>query len=145
MYKAWNRILLSIILISTPSSALSNPKLVTQLLYKSIEIGDLEKVKVLLNDIDVNSQDSSGYTPLYKAVFYNHLDLVKYLFELGAKPNLDDVEGLTPLHVAAIEDLPHMIEILREKGANLEAKDDYGYTPLHLAADQGNYDSADLL
>jgi len=142
MYKAWNRIFLSIVLISTPSLALSNPKLVTQPLYKSIEVGDLEKAKVLLNDVDVNSQDSSGYTPLYKAVFYNHLDLVKYLFELGAKPNLSDVEGLTPLHVAAIENLPHMIETLRKEGANIETKDYYGYTPLHLAADQGNYDSA---
>ena len=138
-------ILLSIVFALTSSSAFSTPGSAARLLYKAIEVGDLEKAKILLVGADVNLQNSLGYTPLYKAVFYNRLNFVEYLFELGAKVNLADGEGLAPLHVAAIENLPGMIKTLKDKGADIEAKDKYGYTPLHLAADQGIFNAAQQL
>jgi ankyrin repeat protein len=112
-------ILLSIVFILMSSSAFSTPQL-ARLLYKAIEVGDLDKAKVLLAGTDINAQDSLGYTPLYKAVFYNRLDFIKYLFELGANVNLGDFEGLAPLHVAALENLPDIIEILKDEGATLK-------------------------
>ena len=137
-------ILLSVVFILTSSSASSAPQ-PARLLYKAIEVGDLDKAKVLLAGTDVNARDSLGYTPLYKAVFYDRLDFVKYLIELGANVNLGDTEGLASLHVAALENLPGMIKILKNKGADIEAKDNYGYTPLHLAADQGSFNAAQQL
>jgi len=137
-------ILLSIVFIFMSSLAFSTPES-ARLLYKAIEVGDLDEAKVLLAGTDVNAQDSWGYTLLYKAVFYNRLDFIKYLFELGANVNLKDVEGLAPLHVATLENLPRIIEILKDEGADIEAKDKYGYTPLHLAADQGSFNVAQQL
>jgi len=98
-------VLLGIILGSTSISAFSTSEPGVGLLYKAIEIGEMEKAKGLLAGIDVNRQDFLGYTPLYKAVFYNRVDFVKYLFELGANANLSDVEGLGPIHVATLENL----------------------------------------
>ena len=111
-----------------------------RLLYKAIEAGDLDRVQININE--VNYQDSWGYTPLYKAVFYNRKKLVEYLFRYGADVNLADVEGLAPLHVSALENLPDLALALKKMGANIEAKDNSGYTPLHLAADQGNFQTA---
>ena len=110
-------ILLSFLFLLTPSSAFSTNEPPTRLLlYKTIEIGDLEKAKVILAGTDINSQDHLGYTLLYKAVFYNRLNFVEYFFELGANVNLSDIEGLAPLHVAVLENLPGMIKILKDKG-----------------------------
>ena len=138
-------VLLGIIFGSTSISAFSTSEPGVGLLYKAIEIGEMEKAKELLADIDVNTQDFLGYTPLYKAVFYNRVDFVKYLFELGANANLSDVEGLGPIHVATLKNLLGMIKTLKDKGADIEAKDKYGYTPLHLAADQGSLNTAKQL
>ncbi len=116
-----------------------------RLLYKAIEAGDLDRVKINFNDVNINHQDSWGYTPLYKAVFYNRKKIVEHLFRNGADVNLADVEGLAPLHVSALENLPDLALALKKMGANIEAKDNYGYTPLHLAADQGSLQTAQLL
>ena len=89
-------VLLGIIFGSTSISAFSTSEPGVGLLYKAIEIGEMEKAKELLAGIDVNTQDFLGYTPLYKAVFYNRKKLVEYLFRYGADVNLADVEGLAP-------------------------------------------------
>ncbi len=110
-------ILLSFLFLLTPSSAFStNEPPARLLLYKTIEVGDLEKAKVILAGTDINYQDHLGYTLLYQAVFYNRLNFVEYFFKLGANVNLSDIEGLAPLHVAALENLPGMIKILKDKG-----------------------------
>jgi len=114
-------ILLIIVFILTSSLAFSSPRSTVRLLYKAIETGDLDKAKLLLVGTDVNCQNSLGYTPLYKAVFYNRLNFVDYLIELGANVNLGDGEGLSPLHIAAIENLPGMIKALKDKGADIES------------------------
>ncbi len=87
-------ILLIIVFVLTSSLAFSSPRSAVRLLYKAIEAGDLDKAKLLLVGTDVNCQNSLGYTPLYKAVFYNRLNFVEYLFELGAKVNLGDGENV---------------------------------------------------
>ena len=113
-------ILFSFLFLLAPSSAFSTNEPPTRLLlYKTIEIGDLEKAKVILTGTDINHQDHLEYTPLYKAVFYNRLNFVEYFFELGANVNLSDIEGLAPLHVAVLENLPGMIKILKDKGPRI--------------------------
>ena len=76
-------VLLGIIFGLTSISACSTSEPGVGLLYKAIEIGEMEKAKELLAGIDVNTQDFLGYTPLYKAVFYNRVNFVKYLFFIG--------------------------------------------------------------
>ena len=110
-------ILLSALFFLTANSAFSTYESSARiLLYKTIEIGDLENAKILISDTDINYQDQLGYTLLYKAVFYDRLNFVQYFFELGANVNISDIEGLAPLHVAALENLPVMIKTLKDKG-----------------------------
>lgn len=45
-----------------------------------------------------------------------HIDVAKFLLELGADVNQADKYGRTPLHVAAAVDYPEMVEILIKNG-----------------------------
>lgn len=45
-----------------------------------------------------------------------HIDVAKFLLELGANVNQADKYGRTPLHVAAAVDYPEMVEILIKNG-----------------------------
>ena len=64
-------ILLSFLFLLAPSSAFStNEPPARLLLYKTIEIGDLEKAKVILAGTDINSQDHLGYTHYFIKQFF---------------------------------------------------------------------------
>ena len=57
-------------------------------LIKAAEKGDLSTVQELVqNKVNIDCQDSEGFTPLHKAAAYNHLEVVKYLLRQGANPN----------------------------------------------------------
>ncbi|XP_017753441.1 PREDICTED: nuclear factor NF-kappa-B p110 subunit [Eufriesea mexicana] len=91
----------------------------------------------------VNSQNSSGKTPLHYAVLQNRPGITKALLILGADPNRTDEHGFSPLHVAVKnrEDAVCVDVLLSEKGTNIEVYNDAGWTPLHLAAQAGSYDA----
>jgi len=48
--------------------------------------GDVSNVKYFLEYkyVDVNMQDSDGWTPLWCAAFYNDVEVMKYLLSKGA-------------------------------------------------------------
>lgn len=84
--------------------------------------------------VGVNAKDNHGHTPLYIAVRYSDLHMVKYLIKKGANVNTKDNEGDTPLHIAArFAHNLEMIKYLIENGADVRAKCNDGYTPLHYA------------
>ena len=71
----------SVLFFLTVNSSFSSNELSARiLLYKTIEVGDLENAKLLISDTDINYQDQLGYTLLYKAVFYDRLNFVQYFF-----------------------------------------------------------------
>jgi ankyrin repeat protein len=45
-----------------------------------------------------------------------HIDVAKFLFEMGSNVNQADKYGRTPLHVAAAVDYPEMVEVLIKNG-----------------------------
>ena len=78
--------------------------------------GDLSRVKQLLVEgVDVNAQDDSGYSPLHAAVSYDHLDLVRFLLSEGASLKLPDQDGDLPIHLC---ESPAMFDLLVEAGAD---------------------------
>lgn len=48
----------------------------------------------------VHVQDSDGYTPLHRAAYSNHVDVISYLLSIGANVNTKTQLGWTALHSA---------------------------------------------
>jgi len=90
--------------------------------HTAAQAGDLNTLKVHLSKDKelVNKQDANGWTPLHEATRGGHLDMVKYLIEQGADPNIKTGgEGGTALWWAKKqheEDDP-IIEFLESIGA----------------------------
>jgi uncharacterized protein len=64
----------------------------------------------------------------------NHIDLLKYLIDIGADIDFKDYEGRTALHWAAQEGFYDVVEILINKGALLDIEDESEQTPLYIAS-----------
>ncbi|KAK8385239.1 hypothetical protein O3P69_012210 [Scylla paramamosain] len=51
----------------------------------------------------VAARDSDGYTPLHRAAYSDHLEIIKLLLQAGASVSAKTVDGgQTPLHLAAV-------------------------------------------
>jgi ankyrin repeat protein len=100
--------------------------------------------KLLALDPDLlNSYSHDGWTPLHLAVFFGHIDLVRFLLEAGADIDALSKNGqdITPLHSALAN--PHHARVgllLIDKGADIALAQSEGYTPLHYAAANGSDD-----
>ena len=76
--------------------------------YNSIEV---VKLLVETTDVDVNSFDRSGRSPLFWACFNNHKEVVEVLLAAGADPTIEDRHGDTPLSYAKREQ--HFDEVVQ--------------------------------
>jgi len=85
-------------------------------------------------DIEVDSKDDMGRTPLLWAAWNGHEAVVKLLLEKDALLESKDNNSWTPLLWAARNRHEAVVKVLLEKGAELESKDNNGRTPLSWAA-----------
>jgi len=113
----------------------------TQLNYFSWK-GKTASVKrmLMIKDIDLESSDSCGFTPLLSASLYGHADTVKLLLAKGAKVDAKTSEGFTALHAACQSGNIVIVSLLVNKKAEIEARSVFNSTPFHLAATKGNLD-----
>ncbi len=97
--------------------------------------------------LDFNSRDVEGLTPLMRAIQKNNLDIVRELLNAGANPKLKEAgRGWTALHMAAAMKgniNPEIIKLLLAKGARADEFDQEGSTPMDLAS--GNIEVLDLM
>ena len=68
------------------------------------------------------------------------IDLVRFLVQSGADPNVVDDKDETVLHRAADKGFFDIVRYLIQNGADVNLKDNSGLTPLHLAAGSGKLD-----
>lgn len=80
-----------------------NKKQIVQNLLSAAEHGDLEEVKGILKSkpLYINGSDSDGYTPLHRACYSGHENVVVYLLEHGGCVHSRTDDDWQPLHCAA--------------------------------------------
>ncbi|MDH4226389.1 MAG: ankyrin repeat domain-containing protein [Deltaproteobacteria bacterium] len=105
-------------------------------LFSAVKAGDMARVKELIEEknIEINSINDSGETPLYLAAASANGTMVEYLIKRGASLNAkENVKGKTALH-AAIENGNIMtVNTLVAAGVNVTSEDNEGRRPVHYA------------
>lgn len=127
---------------------------------------------LIQNGANVNQANAFGKTPLFYAIEFNRLDIIKLLLDNGANVNqkyINNNEKLalsanigsnTPyfitfcalehtsknvlMHAAAYGNI-EILKLLISKGANLNAVDDLGFNALDFALAAGKKENADYL
>lgn len=106
---------------------------------------------LIANGADVNEKTMDGYTPLYVAVKWGLLDVVRLLLNYGAKTDCRDNEGKSLLHIDIHEDMTtmysrvKMYKFLLTLPIDIETKTTEGYTPLHQMIKYGYTDLVRIL
>ena len=88
------------------------------LLHIGVASGTLAVLEMLCGagaDTYLNTQDDSGLTPLHTAVNREDAEMVKFLLERGASPDLEDLGGNTPLQLAIRNENREIVLLLYPK------------------------------
>jgi ankyrin repeat protein len=102
--------------------------------------------KTVLRFLSLNSQNSTGVTPLILAIQSGQVQVVELLLRLGAEVNVPDGSKRTPLHHAALLDAVHILCLLLQvQDAKINFEDANNATPLHVAASAGLIDNVKML
>ncbi len=122
----------------------------TMVLY-SASHGDLPQLKhwVALggnvNTVSKSGDNWTGLTALEYAAGEPAPDIVQFLLEKGADPDLSDNLGKTPLIAAVEQNRVENIKLLLAHGANLNWQTKKGLTALWIATEYDRIDAARLL
>ncbi|XP_066598176.1 ankyrin repeat domain-containing protein 49-like [Prorops nasuta] len=100
------------------------------------EKGDLQKIKLLLikDKSLLYATDQDGYTPLHRACYGNHPEVIKWLIDQGADISAKTNDGWQPLHSACYWNNIECISLLLSYGADINATSKGDQTPLHLVS-----------
>jgi hypothetical protein len=111
------------------------------------ENGSLHLLKQLIcKDPDlVHVRDSDNYTPLHRACYNNHVEVIKLLIEYGADTRAKTHENWEPLHCACKWSHVEAASLMLHNGAYINALTNGNVTPLHLASATKNRNLIELL
>lgn len=116
-----------------------------ELILWAAENNRLATVRSLLaaDPLLVHCCDEDGYTPLHRAAYSGHIEVVCALLAGGSKVNPRTIDGWTPLHSACRWSRVSVASCLLQHGAELNAQTNGGLTPLHLAASYTSFSKTD--
>ena len=109
------------------------------MLFYAARYGDTIRVEELLKEVNVNTVDKDGRTPLCVAAWNGQLDVVKLLLKsIGIDVNKSDMVGRTPLHLASHRGHGEIVKVLlKDNRIRVNMADREGFTPLIEAAFSG--------
>ncbi|XP_043091727.1 caskin-1 isoform X12 [Puntigrus tetrazona] len=95
--------------------------------------------------VNVNFQDTDGFSPLHHAALNGNVEVISLLLESQAIVDIRDQKGMRPLHYAAWQGKSEPMKLLLKSGSSVNGQSDEGQIPLHLAAQHGHYDVSEML
>ncbi|XP_033895544.3 caskin-2-like isoform X1 [Acipenser ruthenus] len=130
-----------------------------QELFQAVKHGDMQTAQKLLAKIktnrnkllgstkrlNINYQDSDGFSALHHAALTGTTDLIALLLEAQATVDIKDSNGMRPLHYAAWQGKANSVHQLLRAGASVNLASQDGQIPLHLAAQYGHYEVSEML
>ncbi|XP_068192264.1 caskin-2-like isoform X2 [Antennarius striatus] len=128
-------------------------------LLQAVKSGDLPSTQKLLSKLkhnrnkllgstkrlNVNYQDSDGFSALHHAALTGTTELLAALLEAQATVDVKDSNGMRPLHYAAWQGKAESVLMLLRSGASVNGVSLDGHIPLHLAAQYGHYEVSEML
>ena len=119
----------------------------TSPLCAAVFMGSTEVVKRLFQapDIQVDHTTHEQVTALAYATQQGHKDIVEFLLNKKADPNIADDEGVAPLHISCIHGYADIAGMLLNAGGDMELRAGGIYTPYQIARWGGHQALADLL
>ncbi len=119
-------------------------KTISRELSKTLDSGDLEMFKSLIENIGPNyldKIDEDRWTPLMYAAYRGKPKVAKFLTEeAGIDLNLQNKYGATALIISADEGRTEILEALLKAGANVDLQNKDGWTALMYTAEKGRTD-----
>lgn len=111
--------------------------------------GDLKTIATLLStgtNVDVNSLNNCGYTPLCIAAHCGQAKAITLLIAEGANRNQPVwLSGETPTFLAAKHGQADAIRALSIAGADMDTRNNNDKTPLHIATQNGHVETVRAL
>ncbi|XP_065130978.1 caskin-1 isoform X10 [Paramisgurnus dabryanus] len=95
--------------------------------------------------VNVNFQDTDGFSPLHHAALNGNVEVISLLLESQAIVDIRDQKGMRPLHYAAWQGKSEPMKLLLKSSSSVNGQSDEGQIPLHLAAQHGHYDVSEML
>jgi ankyrin repeat protein len=102
---------------------------------------DLDMARLILE----SGADVNLGSPLFRAAFCNHVDVVRLLLEFRAEVDRRDAWGKTPLIAASEEGHDDVVRVLLDAGADVDANEENGKGALYYACSAGHTSTAQLL
>nr|XP_057905551.1 caskin-2-like isoform X2 [Doryrhamphus excisus] len=128
-------------------------------LLQAVKTGDLPSAQKILSKLrsgrtkllgstkrlNINYQDSDGFSALHHAALTGTAELLVALLEAQASVDVKDSNGMRPLHYAAWQGKAESVLMLLRSGASVNGVSLDGHIPLHLAAQYGHYQVSEML
>lgn len=87
-------------------------------LMVAASMGRKSAVEALLNNYaHIDKLDTYGWSPLMLAIYYNHIEVTRFLCECGCDVNLTSSQGLSAMRIAQKHQRKQVVELLQEYGA----------------------------
>ncbi|KAE8009641.1 hypothetical protein FH972_006067 [Carpinus fangiana] len=119
-----------------------------RVLHEASATNRVDLMKVLcaaFGDIDVNSVDSDGRTPIHVAAVRGSVEAIRFCLRPGGKADVLDCNGWSPLHYAAAEGHLEAVECLLEGSNGKYVVNNDGKTAFALAVENGHLHLLDVL
>ena len=113
-------------------------------IYRAAQVGNLLTITRLLPD-HFSPNSFIDRRPLIAASTKGHEDVVRFVLDAGANPEMGDELGNTPLHHAALKGHLRIVQLLLQHGADPTIENKRGATALDAALNNEHIKIVELL